>query len=204
MVLSIEGEQAHGSGRSIPAFHLLDALESCAGLFTRFGGHAHAVGFSLPAERVPELKAHLEAYASARLTPEDFVFQLGIAAEIGFADITPELILALEQMQPFGVGNPEPVFTAHSLRVAAPARVLKEKHAKLRLVGGSRGFDALAWGMAERVTAEGLLVNDMLDLAFTLEENKHPEFGGIQLIVKDLRRAQPAVAESGACMASAS
>ena len=72
LVISRDGEQAHGSGRSIHAFHLLDALESCAGLFTRFGGHAHAVGFSLPAARVSELRAHLDDYARSRLTPADF------------------------------------------------------------------------------------------------------------------------------------
>src|SRR5713101_5226702 len=60
LVISRDSEQAHGSGRSISAFHLLNALESCAGLFTRFGGHSHAVGFSLPAARVPELRAHLD------------------------------------------------------------------------------------------------------------------------------------------------
>ncbi len=66
LVISRDGEQAHGSGRSISAFHLLNALESCADLFTRFGGHSHAVGFSLPASRVPELRAHLDGYARAR------------------------------------------------------------------------------------------------------------------------------------------
>jgi len=66
---SHEGGEAHGSGRSIRAFHLLDALESCRDLFTRYGGHSHAVGFSLPSARVPELRAHLDEYARLRLTP---------------------------------------------------------------------------------------------------------------------------------------
>ena len=72
LVVSHEGEEAHGSGRSIPAFHLLNALESCAGLFTRYGGHAHAVGFALPTSRLPELRAHLDTYARSRLTLADF------------------------------------------------------------------------------------------------------------------------------------
>ena len=69
LVLSHDCGEAHGSGRSIRAFHLLDALESCRELFTRYGGHSHAVGFSLPSGRVPELRAHLDQYARARLTP---------------------------------------------------------------------------------------------------------------------------------------
>ena len=72
LVISRDGDEAHGSGRSIRAFHLLNALESCAPLFTRFGGHAHAVGFSMPAANLPELCAHLDAYARARLTLADF------------------------------------------------------------------------------------------------------------------------------------
>ena len=71
LVISRDGEEAHGSGRSIRAFHLLNALESCAALFTRFGGHAHAVGFSLPA-RLPELRTQLDLYARERLHPGRF------------------------------------------------------------------------------------------------------------------------------------
>ncbi len=82
LVISRDGEQAHGSGRSISAFHLLNALESCADLFTRFGGHSHAVGFSLPASRVPELRAHLDGYARARLTLSDFEPALSCDAEL--------------------------------------------------------------------------------------------------------------------------
>ncbi len=78
LVFSCEDGEAHGSGRSIPAFHLLEALESCPELFTRFGGHAHAVGCSLPTERLPELRARLDAFARQRLTPADFVAGDGV------------------------------------------------------------------------------------------------------------------------------
>ncbi|HUR37636.1 MAG TPA: single-stranded-DNA-specific exonuclease RecJ, partial [Terriglobales bacterium] len=92
LVIAIDEEgKAHGSGRSISAFHLLDALESerCHALFTRFGGHAHAVGFSMPAERVPELCAAMDAYARARLTEADFTPVLQVDAELAFSDLTP-------------------------------------------------------------------------------------------------------------------
>ena len=72
-----EGE-AHGSGRSIKSFHLLNALESCAELFSRFGGHAHAVGFALPEDRVAELRERLESYARLHLTPEDLRPRTGL------------------------------------------------------------------------------------------------------------------------------
>src|SRR5580765_4453558 len=95
LVLSREGEESHGSGRSISAFHLLDALESCHELFSRYGGHAHAVGFSLPAANVEKLAAQLDAYARVRLTLADFEPQLEFDAELPLENVTPELHQAL-------------------------------------------------------------------------------------------------------------
>jgi len=204
LVLSRENGEAHGSGRSIPAYHLLEALESCHELFTRFGGHAHAVGFSLPCERIPELRAHLNAHARQRLGPEDFIPVLELESEIDLIEVTPDLLRTIAKLEPFGMGNPEPAFLARSVRLLLPPKVLKEKHVKLRVrqevqkgtgqgrnhKGIQQNFDALAWRMAERISEEKLLANDVVDLAFTLEENTHPEFGGIQLSVCDLKKAQ--------------
>lgn len=193
LVISRENGEGHGSGRSIPAFHLLDALESCHELFTRYGGHSHAVGFSLPCDRISELRERLDGYARERLTPEDLVPILEAESEIGLSGITPELIRAIRRMEPFGVGNREPVFVCCNTRVLLPPKVLKDKHAKLRVEqvnGRPVRFDAMAWRMAERISAEGILANDNIDLAFALDENTHPEFGGIELRVCDFRRSQ--------------
>ena len=211
LVISRDGDQAHGSGRSIRAFHLLNALESCAPLFTRFGGHAHAVGFSMPAANLPELCAHLDAYARARLTLSDFEPILDVDAELPFAQISHDLFQALRRLEPFGMGNPEPVFAAHNLRVMAMPRVIREKHVKLKLsaqdeaVGeagvlprvhaqsSDRGWrksivhEALGWRMAERIQQAELLPGDALDIAFTLDHNDHPEFGGLELSLRDFR-----------------
>jgi single-stranded-DNA-specific exonuclease len=193
LVISRENGEGHGSGRSIPAFHLLGALESCHELFTRFGGHSHAVGFSLPCDRIEELRNRLDAYARERLTPEDLIPVLEAESEIELSGITPELIRTLQRMEPFGVGNREPVFVSRGLRVLLPPKVLKEKHVKLRVEqsnGKAMRFSAMAWRMAERVSSEGILANDVLDLAFSLDENTHPEFGGIELRVCDFHRSQ--------------
>src|SRR5581483_7866884 len=101
LVISCEGEEAHGSGRSIPAFHLLDALESCGSLFSRYGGHAHAVGFALPSSRVAQLRSDMNTYARAHLTPADFEPVLGVDAEVPLAEVTPELFQALRRLEPF-------------------------------------------------------------------------------------------------------
>ncbi|MFL6438094.1 MAG: single-stranded-DNA-specific exonuclease RecJ [Terriglobales bacterium] len=193
LVISRENGEGYGSGRSIRAFHLLAALESCHELFTRFGGHSHAVGFSLPSARIEELRSRLDAYARERLTPEDLIPVLEAEAEIELSGITPELIQTVQRMEPFGVGNREPMFIARKLRVLLPPKILKEKHIKLRVQqinGKAMRFDAMAWRMAERISAEGILANDSVDLAFTLDENTHPEFGGIELRVCDFRRSE--------------
>ncbi len=190
LVISIEEGEGHGSGRSIAAYHLLDALESCKELFTRYGGHAHAAGFALPAGRIPDLRAALEAHARAHLTPADFEATLEFDAELALDEITPELFAAVCRLQPFGCDNPEPVFAARAARLMLPPRVLKDRHVKLRVaqnIDGRRGrvFDALGWRFAERIQRDGVLAGDVLDLAFTLDHNPHPEFGGLELCLKD-------------------
>jgi single-stranded-DNA-specific exonuclease len=207
LIFACEDGEAHGSGRSIEAFHLLQALESCPELFTRFGGHAHAVGCSLPVAKVPELRTRLDAFARQRLTPQDFVPILRYDAEIALDEVKHDFWLLLQKLEPFGAGNPVPVFVARNAKLVQPARVLKEKHLKLRVVANERnangtkfqrGFDALGWRMAERATPESLLLGSELDLAFTVDYNEHPEFGGVQLNLLDFAPAAAARAASAA------
>jgi single-stranded-DNA-specific exonuclease len=186
----------HGSGRSIAAFHLLDALESvgCKPLFTRFGGHAHAVGFSVPCDSISALRAAMDAHARTKLGPADFIPVLDIDSELTLNEVTPEFFQQVQMLEPFGMGNREPVFAARGLRVLQPPRILKEQHIKLRVgqanIGDkqitSRPFDAMGWRMASTCK---LSLGDTIDLAFALDENIHPDFGGLQLIIRDF--AQP-------------
>jgi len=133
LVLAREGEEAHGSGRSIPAFHLLNAIESCHELFSRYGGHAHAAGFALPSANVSQLRERIDAYARAQLTLADFEPQLEFDATLPLEDVTPELHQALRLLEPFGMENPEPVFTASAVRLMAPPQAVKDKHVRLRV-----------------------------------------------------------------------
>jgi single-stranded-DNA-specific exonuclease len=226
LVVSIDGEEAHGSGRSIPAFHLLNALESCAEMFTRFGGHAHAVGFSLPAARIAALRAHLDGYARERLTEADFEPVLKVDAELPLQQISPEIFRCLSRLEPFGVGNPEPVFAAYGARLIAPPKPIKDKHVKLRLASSDPRvespnevvlataprchpdsaavprsakaawqkavvLDAMGWHMADRLRSENLIAGDQLDVAFSLDWNEHPDFGGLELSLRDAKRSSP-------------
>ena len=200
LVFSCENGEAHGSGRSISAFHLLEALESCPELFTRFGGHSHAVGCALPTERIPQLRAHLDAYARQRLTLEDFVPELEYDAEVSLDEINHDFWLALQRLEPYGAGNQTPTFVARGVKLLQPARIMKEKHLKLRGIpadpnanGGrfQRVHDVVGWRMADRTAQNPLLAGDVLDLAFRVDYNEHPDFGGVQLSLIDFSPPSP-------------
>lgn len=200
MVISREGEEAFGSGRSIRPFHLLEAVEASSSLFTRYGGHSHACGFAMPSANVTQLRSELDAFARSRLTAADFDPVLEVEAELDFAEITPALFQMLILLEPYGTGNHEPVFSACGIRLIAPPKILKDKHIKLKLKangnaaakkprtqnrGARTAFDALGWNMAERLQQSPLLAGDAIDIAFTIGHNDHPDFGGLELTLRD-------------------
>ena len=186
MVIALEGGEAYGSGRSVPGFHLLNAIESCKHLFTRFGGHSHAVGFSLPAARLPELKSHLETWAALHV--EETAPSLRCHAILPLDQITQALFTWLRRLEPLGNGNEEPIFVAYNVRLTAPVRPIKDRHICLQLAQGARGasWSALGWDWAARVQALGLEQGSVVHLAYKLRENVHPEYGGLELEIADL------------------
>jgi single-stranded-DNA-specific exonuclease len=189
IVIAIETGEAYGSGRSVPGFHLLQAIEGCKELFTRFGGHAHAVGFSLPASRLEELKSRLETWAS--LNVEDAAPILRCHAVLPLDQITEALYGWLRRLEPLGNGNEEPIFVAYNVRLAAPARAIKDRHVCLQLAQGARGasWSALGWDWAARVQALGLEQGSVIHIAYKLRQNQHPEYGGLELEIADLAPA---------------
>lgn len=177
---------AHGSGRAPQGFHLLEVLESRGGLFSRFGGHAQAVGFTLPAARLPELEAYLATLpAFADTTPASAP---GDELELPLAAISSALLADLARLEPFGAGNPEPWFRARA-RLAQPAQVMKERHLKLIL---EPGFEALAWhavqGTMVHLAAPPLPLAAFrpgceLDVIYRIEAPVRAR-GGLQLVLR--------------------
>jgi single-stranded-DNA-specific exonuclease len=162
---------AQGSGRSIPAFHLLNALESMTDLFVRFGGHEHAAGVTLEASRVAEFRERFNAYAAARLAPEDFLRRVDIDAVIELREINEAAINEVFTLAPFGHGNPAPLFAASGVEIAGPPVVWKEKHLKLMVRQNSRNLSLKAWNFADR--APELAPGSRIDIAFNLEEDAY-------------------------------
>jgi len=187
LVLSHEDGEAHGSGRSIRGFHLLEALESCHDIFVRFGGHAHAVGFSLTSARVPELRDRLQQHATIRLTPQILERKLDCSAELPLHQIDIEFYQALRLLEPYGMGNEEPVFIARNLILESAPQIMKDQHIRLHLRDDETVMKALGWRWAERVRTLTLDQGSRIDLAYRLRMNEHPDFGGLELEIVDLR-----------------
>lgn len=188
IVISREDGEAYGSGRSIPSFHLLEAIESCHEIFTRFGGHAHAVGFSLPSDRVDELRSRLANYSASHLREEDLGNPLECDAELPLDQITPDVFSWLKRLEPFGMGNEEPIFIARNVRVTTPPLFMKEKHVRLRVAQAST-WSAVGWNLADRVRDMQLGPDSIVDLAWRLRMNDHPDFGGLELEIAGIERA---------------
>ena len=185
LVIGVEDGIGQGSGRSISRFHLLNALSRSSDLFDRFGGHAHAAGFSLPADRIGELESRLEHYCRSVLEPEDLEPVLRVDAETHLDEVDDSLWAQLQRLNPCGYGNPTPTLVARNVRLVETPRILKEKHLKFRVAHGAKSFDALAWGWAGKCASHNF--RSPVDLAFTLDENVHLGRTSLQLILKDLQ-----------------
>lgn len=189
LVISCEDGTGHGSGRSIEKFHLLDALTACGDVFDRFGGHAGAAGFTLPAERIEELRRRLNEYAAGRLGPDELEPEMNVDAEIRFEDISPEMVEELERLAPHGCGNPRPVFSTRAAQLSGRPRLLQAKHLKMQVAQQGRVLDAIGWrkgAWLEKLNNGDSNSSSSLDLAFRLERNYYMNQERLQLELVDL------------------
>jgi single-stranded-DNA-specific exonuclease len=190
---------AQGSGRSIAAFHLLEALESMPDLFLRFGGHKHAAGVTLDASRVDEFRERFNRYAAARLVPEDFLPVVDVDAVLDLRDINERTVEDVFSLAPFGHGNPLPLFAARNVEIAGTPAVWSEKHLKIMVRQNGRTLALKAWNFAAR--AAEFAPGTRLDIAFVLEEDPYSAARGYPAWCAVLREVRPA--EQGAVLSSA-
>jgi len=181
---------ASGSGRSIPAFHLLEALESMADLFVKFGGHKHAAGVTLDPARVSEFRERFDAYAALKLSPDDFLRPVTVDAVLELRELNETAIDEIFTLAPFGYGNPAPMFASMNVEVAGPPVVWKEKHLRLMLRQNGRSLSLKAWNFAAR--AAELAQGTRIDAAFQIEEDAFSAargYPGWAAVLRDFRPA---------------
>jgi single-stranded-DNA-specific exonuclease len=184
VMIAVEDGVGKGSARSIDALPMVDALDACADLLFRYGGHAMAAGLTIAPEQIPAFRARFLQEAGRRLRPEDLLPALTIEAELSLADLTLALARELELVAPYGSGNPEPVFAVRGLRAAA-TRVVGEGHLRLGLTDG-RGF-VEAIGFSRGDVAEVLaFTGARLDVAGVPELDRWGDQEKVTLILRDL------------------
>jgi single-stranded-DNA-specific exonuclease len=186
IVLSVEGDVAHGSCRSIAGFDMLGALESCAAMLGRFGGHRQAAGFQIEAARIREFRLAVNAHADERLGPDDLRPRLWLDGPLAFGAINDRVVAELGLLSPFGAGNPRPKFHTGPVAVVDGPRRLKDRHLKMAFRQDGRVLRGIHWNAAEREEALAAL-KDGVELAYTLEENEFRGERFLELRVEDFR-----------------
>jgi single-stranded-DNA-specific exonuclease len=186
IIIGVRDGLGRGSARSIEAFHLFDALSSCAGFLTRFGGHKHAAGLSIEPGQLPGFAKAFEAIAAAQLTDDDLVPRCRVDALVTPGELDEASVTAVHALAPFGRGNPEPVFASRGL--TAQPRVLPGKrpgaagHLKLSLAAAPK-LDAIGFGMADKCA----LTDGLVDLAYQVSIDEFRGVRRVSLKVKDLK-----------------
>ncbi len=178
--------KAFGSGRSISDVSLIECLDECRQFFLSYGGHPYAVGCTLRCEDLPDLKRALNAAAASRIPDEQLKRKIKIDADLVFSEITTAFLECHAQLDPFGVGNPRPIFLTRGAEVIAPPQSLQGKHTKMLLRRDGRTFEAIGWGQA--AWAREIRKGDRLDAAYSLQTSTYLGEERMYLSLEGVRR----------------
>ncbi|MHB8058041.1 MAG: single-stranded-DNA-specific exonuclease RecJ [Desulfuromonadaceae bacterium] len=184
IMIAIDNQgNAKGSGRSIPGFHLLEALTDCSDHLGRFGGHRYAAGVGLQVEAIGAFTAAFEVAARRILGDSELVPTLDVDCDVCPADVDEALVHELKRLEPFGAGNPEPTLMMRGVTVVE-RRIVGDGHLKLRVAAAGHVFSAIAFRQAEYPT------DGMLDIAFYPELNVWNNSTTLQLRIKAIRKME--------------
>ena len=191
VVLTFANGLATGSSRSVQGFDIYSAVDSTRDLLENFGGHPYAVGLSLKEENIPEFSRRFEEYVAEHIQPSQLTPHIEIAAELEFADITPELLSQLQKFNPFGPGNSKPIFCTRNVFDFGTSKLVGKnlEHIKLELEDNStsRVINAIAFNMAPYF--EHIHAHKPIDICYTIEQTRHGRHhpDSIQLMIRDIR-----------------
>ena len=180
-------EETRGSCRSIPEFHITDALDQCADLLVRHGGHAAAAGFTVRNEKLPELVNRLKSIAEAQLSNKDLRPTIAADMEVPLSQLDYELLKHLAYFEPTGYGNPDAIFVSRNVKVKSSRTVgMDGKHLKLALED-ERGttYDAIGFRLGHLQTN----LPPRVDVIYSFESNEYNGRKSLQLNLKDIKPA---------------
>ncbi|MFI5233403.1 MAG: single-stranded-DNA-specific exonuclease RecJ [Gemmatimonadales bacterium] len=184
-LIALQDGVGKGSGRSIAAFDLHAALAACGDLLVKHGGHRAAAGLTVEASKVDAFAARFNEVALDRLSADDLVRELRVDLHLPIEDATPELEKLLRHMEPFGIGNPGPLFVAEGVRVASNATKIGANGVKFSVDAGRGPLEVVGWGLSDR-SAE-LRAGASVDMAYKLERNEFRGRSTLQLGLIDFR-----------------
>jgi len=185
ILISSDGAESKGSGRSIRGFNLFEALSACGQLLARFGGHELAAGLTVETEKIAVFRETINAYAVTCLSSEDFIPTLMVDTKLPMGYANLHTVDKLSVLEPFGMHNPNPVFFCTDLRVLGVHTMGDGKHLRLQLSDGQVQAQAVGFSMGS--LAEKLTVNSSVDIVFNLEANIYRGERRVQILLKDLR-----------------
>jgi len=177
-----------GSARSVAGFDIYTAIDSCRDLLTNFGGHQFAAGLSMLESSLPEFKRRFEEYVAAHITEEQQHPTIQVEAEIEYADITDQFFKVLRCLEPFGPGNPRPVFvTRNVINNRYTKRVGKTgEHLRLDVTDRTAAISGIAFGKGD--LALHLQNGNAVDICYVLDENVFNRVRSIQMMVEDIKK----------------
>ena len=185
VVIGINDNMGKGSCRSVEGFSIVGALQHCAALLEKFGGHEMAAGLSVKAGKIDELRRALNEFATKTLKDDDLHKRVRIDAVLELGDLDADFFEQLEKLEPCGPDNPTPVFAVKGVRLRGAPRVVGKNHLRFNVTDGDTAAQAIWWGMADFKFPEG-----EFDVAFTPELNEYRGVENVQLKVKDVRPSE--------------
>lgn len=185
VLVAVDGGIGKGSGRSISAFDLHGALTECQSLFVKFGGHRAAAGLTMDAARLPEFVEQFDQVARSRLRADDLTPELRVDLDVPLDHVGEELEKLIRHFEPFGIGNPAPLFRTNGVRLASPPRRIGSDGLRLSFEAARGSLDGIGWGLAPRAALFDM--KQPVDLAFRLERDEYRGVSKLQLRVADAR-----------------
>ncbi len=185
VMISINDGEGKGSARSIPGFHLCEALNKCEDLLVQYGGHKYAAGLSIEAKNIAEFRKKFIEVSNSELSDEDIQPKLKIDMEIELSEVTDRFMEILEKFAPFGPQNMRPVFLTRNCEVAGRPNVVGNNHLRLRVRKGSVSIDVIGFGFGDMLGQ--ISTGSLIDLVYTVEYNTYNNVTRVQLRIKDIK-----------------
>jgi single-stranded-DNA-specific exonuclease len=186
VMIAVDGDEGKGSARSIPGFHLYDALKECEGDLIRYGGHKYAAGLSIAPEKIDSFRKNLNRVSSKMLSEEDLIPKLGIDSEIEVEIIDDDLVNVLEKFAPFGPQNMRPVFVSYGNEIVGTPHIVGKRHLKFKVRRGEKILDCIGFNQGDFLKSMNYRPM-LIDMVYVIEHNYWNGQNRIQLRTRDIR-----------------